>query len=138
MHVRYGLPDLICHLLISEEHSGWSAPLFESHKQIIRVAYGAICTIKGDVELASNLLQGCVCIIHDPKAMSKQIGYAYGGFALKNGVSLRDRGIRRSCVNRQKSVANHALCIDCHDRVGSNQAMKLLVDLHLYAKLAIR
>src|SRR5580692_7685119 len=108
-----------------EEHPGWSAPLFESHKQIIRIAYCVICTIEGDVDLTSDLLQGCVCIIHEPEAIGKQIGNVHGRLAFKNGVSLRDQGIWRSCVNGQKSIANHTFCIDCHDGVGSNQTMEL-------------
>jgi hypothetical protein len=41
-------------------------------------------------------------------------------------------------MDRQKSVTNHTLCIDRDERVGSNQAMKLLVDLHLDPKMPTR
>ena len=37
-------------------------------------------------------------------------------------------------MNRQKGVANYTFCINRYDRVGSNEAMKLFIDLHLDTK----
>jgi hypothetical protein len=41
-------------------------------------------------------------------------------------------------MNRQKGVTNHTFCIDRDNRVASNETMKLLVDLHLDAKMPTR
>jgi hypothetical protein len=41
-------------------------------------------------------------------------------------------------MNRQKSIAYDTFCIDSYNRVSSNQAVQLLVHLHLYTKSASR
>jgi hypothetical protein len=38
-------------------------------------------------------------------------------------------------MNRQECVTNYTFCIDRYDGVGSNQTMKLLVDLHPDTKM---
>jgi hypothetical protein len=38
-------------------------------------------------------------------------------------------------MNRQECVTDHTFCVDRYDRVGSNQAMKLLIDPHLDPKM---
>src|SRR5260370_14609022 len=135
MHVRHGLSNLACHLLISEEHARWPAALFEPYEQIVCVTHSAIDPVEYNVQLASHLLYRCVRVVHNPETGAKQVGQGYGRLALQHRVGLRYRRIRGARMDRQERVTHHTFCIDRYDGVGSNQAMKLLVDLHLDTKM---
>src|ERR1700739_4111084 len=58
LYVRHGFTYLTRQLLILKEHSGRPADLLKSNQQVIRVPYGSIYAIKGNVELSSDLLNG--------------------------------------------------------------------------------
>src|SRR5260370_32943868 len=68
-------------------------------------------------------------------SVTELVGQDYGRLAFQHRVGLRDRLIRGTRMDRQERVTYHAFCIDRYDGVGSNQAMKLLVDLHLDTKM---
>src|SRR5260370_12418566 len=69
-------------------------------------------------------------------SVTELVGQDYGRLAFQHRVGLRDRRIRGTRMDRQERVPYHAFCIDRYDGVGSNQAMKLLVDLHLDTKIS--